>query len=102
MPADSLIPQLHPSPPSRRPHLRKQFKVIEEEFEEKVYRVGTREALQKRIERKQNEDDVIRNALGQLQRDGEVSMGQLKRSQNKMKVANGIRPSQDLVVPLNN
>ena len=29
-PADSLIPQLHPSPPSRRPHLRKQFKVIEE------------------------------------------------------------------------
>ena len=70
----------------------------EEEFEEKVYKVGTREALQKRIERKQNEDDVIRNALGQLQRDGEVSMGQLKRSQNKMKVANGILLFEDRIV----
>ena len=49
---------------SRKPHQNIDEEVnIEDKFEEKVYRIRTREALQKRIERKQREEPVICNAL---------------------------------------
>ena len=84
---------------SRKPHREIDETVnTEDDFEEKVYYISAREALQKRIEKKQSEDDVISNALAQLQRDGEVSMGQLKRSQDQLKVVNGILLFQDRVV----
>ena len=71
---------------------------IEDKFEEKVYRIRTREALQKRIERKQREDPVICNALSQLQREGEVSKGQVKRLHEKLKVVDRILLFEDRII----
>ena len=39
----------------------------EESFEEKVFHIRSRKALQRKIERKQREDSVIRDALFQIQ-----------------------------------
>ena len=61
VPADSLIPQLHPSTPSRRPHLRKQFKVIEEIGYNRGMRDSTRSQRCKKVppNESQNEGTLV-------------------------------------------
>ena len=62
----------------------------EDMFEEKVFQVHSREALQRKIERGQREDPVIRNAVSQIQSQGGVSKGQLKGVGEKLNIQNGI------------
>ena len=62
----------------------------EDMFEEKVFQVHSREALQRKIERGQREDPVIRDAVSQIQSQGGVSKGQLKGVGEKLNIQNGI------------
>ena len=67
----------------------------DDRFEEKVFLVRSREALQRKIERKQREDPVVRDALNQMQNEGDVSKGQLKRVGEKLSIRNGILLFED-------
>ena len=70
----------------------------EDSFEEKVFHIRSRKALQRKIERKQREDSVIRDALFQIQSEGEVSKGRLKRVEEKLNIQNGILLFEDRIV----
>ena len=70
----------------------------DDRFEKKVFLVRLREALQRKIERKQREDPVVRDALYQIQNEGDVSKGQLKRVGKKLSIRNGILLFEDRII----
>ena len=64
----------------------------------RYFLVRSREDLQRKIERKQREDPVARDALNQIQNEGDVSKGQLKRVGERLSIRNGILLFLDRII----